>query len=122
MSSNEEDFDFLGIPSPTEMWMHYASSLSDEVAELNRQLFQARKNLDKLVKMHAQALDERDKTRAQLRVERERVSALDQEVTTYNYKMMALERKNQQLLMENEVLSGRSRPAILLQGYSDISQ
>lgn len=55
-----EGFEDFGIPSALECWKHQAHMLACEVGDLQKDLSSARRNVHKLVRMHADAAKERD--------------------------------------------------------------
>jgi len=82
MSTDEEDFDFLGFPSPEEMLKQHAALLENEIAELNQQLRAARENTFKLVAMLAKTEADRDSACAALRHRSGEANLLRQKVRT----------------------------------------
>ncbi|MGY2285146.1 hypothetical protein [Pseudomonas gingeri] len=67
MSTEEEDFGFLGFPSPEEMLKQHIVLLQNEIDELNQQLRAGRENAFKLVEMLSKAQADRDSVGARLR-------------------------------------------------------
>lgn len=51
MHTDEETCEWVGLPSPLEMYKHHAALLEDEIAELHLQLRKARDNVRGLVQM-----------------------------------------------------------------------
>lgn len=67
MATDEEDFDFLGCPSPEEMLKQHTALLENEIAELNQQIRATRENTFKLVAILAKTEADRDSACATLR-------------------------------------------------------
>jgi hypothetical protein len=53
-------FEDLGIPTPLECWKQQAHLLACEVGDLQRDLSDARRSIQKLVVMHSEAAKQRD--------------------------------------------------------------
>jgi len=63
----EDTSDWLGSPTPLETCRHQLRMYENEFDELNLQLREAREKIFKLVEMHAEAIQQRDETMANLR-------------------------------------------------------
>ena len=86
----EDTSDWLGCPTPLEMYRHSCHMLENEVQELTTQLRKARQDIFGLVEMHAAEAKECARLRAELKAVR---SALDDE-----------SRKNSDLTMRSNYL------------------
>lgn len=86
----EDTSDWLGTPTPLEMYKHSCHMLENEVLELTTQLRKARQDIFGLVEMHAAEAKECARLRAELKAVR---SALDDE-----------SRKNSDLTMKSNYL------------------
>lgn len=64
----EDTSDWLGCPTPLEMYKHSCLMLENEVQELTTQLRKARQDVFGLVEMHAAEAKECAKLRAELKV------------------------------------------------------
>ena len=62
----EDTDDWLGSPTPLETCRHSLRIYENEVQELTLQLRQAREKIFKLVEMHAEVANERDRLRTEL--------------------------------------------------------
>lgn len=63
----EDTSDWLGTPTPLEMYKHSCLMLENEVQELTTQLRKARQDIFGLIEMHAAEAKECAKLRAELR-------------------------------------------------------
>ena len=63
----EDTSDWLDSPTELETCRHYLSMLENEVQELTLQLRKAREDIFGLVQMHADASNERDRLRVEVR-------------------------------------------------------
>ena len=101
--------DWLGCPTPLEMYQHQCSMLRDDICELQRQLTMARANIAGLIQMiDALALDKATLTK-ELKTALERLSAVSVEPSgALNYRSVDiltdqrdhLFRENQRLISE----------------------
>ena len=106
----EDTSDWLGCPTPLDTCRHQLRMLENEVQELTLQIRQARQNIFKLVEMHTEAANERDKIRCQLATTKAEVSRLYVENSELSGTVRSLMlvtdqrdhlfRENQKLLME----------------------
>ncbi|MGV8917853.1 MAG: hypothetical protein ACOH2R_08650 [Pseudomonas sp.] len=62
----EDDFGCLGIPTPEEMLRQHVILIENEFEELSREYQAARRNIAKLITMHAEVAIERDRLKAEL--------------------------------------------------------
>lgn len=62
----EDTTDWLGCPTPLEMYQHFCLMLENEVQELTTQLRKARQDIFGLVEMHATETKECARLRAEL--------------------------------------------------------
>ena len=113
MNVDMDTEDWLGCPTPLEMYQHQCSMLRDDICELQRQLTMARANIAGLIQMNdAQAIDKAILAK-ELKAALERLSAVSAEPSgTLNYRSVDilkdqrdhLFRENQRLLLEISAL------------------
>jgi hypothetical protein len=117
MYIDEDTCEWLGCPTPLEMYKHHCSMIEDEVAELQVQLSKARANISGLVKMNDLLATEKASAEAALRQALERVSTMsDKEPANVNFRPIDLVigqrdyllRENQRLLAELKSLKETS--------------
>ncbi|WP_334597501.1 hypothetical protein [Pseudomonas alvandae] len=70
----EDTSDWLGTPTPLEMYKHSCLMLENEVQELTTQLRKARQDIFGLIEMHAAEAKECAKLRAELRTVKKTLS------------------------------------------------
>ncbi|MGR3963799.1 hypothetical protein FW800_04895 [Pseudomonas sp. 910_23] len=115
MNVDMDTEDWLGCPTPLEMYQHQCSLLVDELAETERMLRRARANIAGLVQMNDLLATGKASAEAALRQALERVSAMDDDapdnvsfrpIDLVTGQRDHLFRENQRLLMELKVLRG----------------
>ncbi|KPA98080.1 hypothetical protein [Pseudomonas asplenii] len=93
----EEDLDFLGLPSPTEIWKQQAALLEHEIAELNTQLRAARESIFKLTQMLQQVTQDRESALARLRAQAAIATESRNKAIDLEHRCAYLERTNEDL-------------------------
>ncbi|PRW90925.1 hypothetical protein [Pseudomonas fluorescens] len=115
MNIDEDTCEWLGCPTPLEMYKHHCAMIEDEVAELHVQLRKARANISGLVQMNDLLATGKASAEAALRRALERMSAMSDEAPdNMNFRPIDLVteqrdhlfRENQRLLLELSVLRG----------------
>ncbi|SDT97492.1 hypothetical protein [Pseudomonas yamanorum] len=115
MNIDEDTCEWLGCPTPLEMYKHHAAMLEDEINDLQRHLAKARANIAGLVQMNDTLLIAKARAERSLKDARERLSGVHQEPPeTGNFRPIDLVagqrdhllRENQRLLLELSVLRG----------------
>ena len=116
--------DWLGCPTPLEMYQHQCSILVDELVETERMLRRARANIAGLVQMNDLLMTGKAETEAKLAEALEKVSTLEEQysfASVQSVKIITgqrdhLLRENQRLLEElrrvSELHSEISKPLI----------
>ena len=103
--------DWLGCPTPLEMYQHQCSILVDELVETERMLRRARANIAGLVQMNDLLMTGKAETEAKLAAAEEKISTLEQRysfASVQSVKIVTgqrdhLLRENQRLLLELSV-------------------
>ncbi|MBJ2282294.1 hypothetical protein JFT58_28855 [Pseudomonas sp. MF6767] len=113
MNVDMDTDDWLGCPTPLEMYQHQCSILVDELVETERMLRRARANIAGLVQMNDLLSTEKAKAETELRqamadLSRANVHASEMSKDIMGLKMIAsqnehLRRENQRLLLELSV-------------------
>lgn len=115
MNNDEDTSEWLGCPTPLEMYKHHCAMIEDEVAELEVQLRKARANISGLVQMNDLLATGKASAEAALRQALERMSAMSNEapdnssfrpIDLITEQRDLLHRENQRLLLELSVLKG----------------
>lgn len=113
MNVDMDTDDWLGCPTPLEMYQHQCSILVDELVETERMLRRARANIAGLVQMNDLLATGKASAEAALRQALERISAMgDAAPDNMSFRPIDLVtgqrdhllRENQRLLMELKVL------------------
>ncbi|NWD44158.1 hypothetical protein [Pseudomonas yamanorum] len=108
MNIDEDTCEWLGCPTPLEMYKHHCSMIEDEVADLQVQLRKARANISGLVQMNDVLAAGKAKAENELKaalVELDEVKLASTEPGILSIKLVAeqrdyLLRENQRLLTE----------------------
>ena len=109
MNIDEDTCEWLGCPTPLDMYKHHCAMIEDEVAELQVQLSKARANISGLVKMNDLLATGKASAEAALSQALERTSAISDEAPdNMNFRPIDLVigqrdyllRENQRLLAE----------------------
>ena len=108
MNVDMDTDDWLGCPTPLEMYRHQCSILVDELAETERMLLRARANIAGLVQMNDLLMTGKGKTEEKLTEALEKISMLVQQysfASVQSVKIVTeqrdyLLRENQRLLAE----------------------
>ncbi|MDY7532444.1 hypothetical protein RGV33_12275 [Pseudomonas sp. Bout1] len=108
MNINEDTCEWLGCPTPLEMYKHHCSMIEDEVSELQVQLRKARANISGLVQMNDALATGKAKVEKTLKIALVEISGLKErcsEPAILGMKLVAeqrdyLLRENQRLLAE----------------------
>lgn len=112
MNVDMDTDDWLGCPTPLEMYQHQCSILVDELAETERMLSRARANITGLVQMNDLLMTGKAEAEGKLAEALEKVSMLDQQysfASVQSVKIVTqqrdyLLRENQRLLAELKAL------------------
>ena len=124
MSVDMDTEDWLGCPTPLEMYQHQCSILVDELVETERMLRRARANIAGLVQMNDLLMTGKAETEAKLAEALEKISTLEEQysfASVQSVKIITgqrdhLLRENQRLLEElrrvSELHSEISKPLI----------
>ncbi|MEB0195359.1 MULTISPECIES: hypothetical protein [unclassified Pseudomonas] len=113
MNVDMDTEDWLGCPTPLEMYQHQCSILVDELVETERMLRRARANIAGLVQMNDLLMTGKDQAEAALKAALSQVAALNLETSRQGRKLNGLAiiteqrdhllRENQRLLLELSV-------------------
>ena len=115
MNIDEDTCQWLGCPTPLEMYKHQCALLEDELTETQALLRKSRLNIAGLVQMNDLLATGKASAEAALRVALERISAGNDEATgnlsfrpidLITQQRDHLFRENQRLLLELKVLKG----------------
>ncbi|WP_338571948.1 hypothetical protein V6L78_28060 [Pseudomonas canadensis] len=114
MNIDEDTCEWLGCPTPLEMYKHHCAMIEDEVADLQAQLRKARANISGLVQMNdvlAAGKAKAEKALKEALVELSEVKQATTEPGILSMKLVAeqrdyLFRENQRILLELSVLKG----------------
>ena len=114
MNIDEDTCEWLGCPTPLEMYKHHCSMIEDEVADLQVQLRKARANISGLVQMNDVLATGKVKAENSLKaalVELGELKRASTESGILSMKLVAeqrdhLLRENQRILLELSVLRG----------------
>ena len=115
MNIDEDTCDWLGCPTPLEMYKHHAAMLEDEINDLQRHLAKARANIAGLVQMNDTLLIAKARAGRSLKEAQDRLSGTRQDThETGSFRPLDLvteqrdhlHRENQRLLLELSVLRG----------------
>jgi hypothetical protein len=114
MNIDEDTCEWLGCPTPLEMYKHHAALLEDEVAALHIQLRKARENIAGLVQMNdvlATGKAEAEEALKLVHIEIQDLKCACTEPGILSMKLVAqqrdhLLRENQRILLELSVLRG----------------
>ncbi|MGB3127739.1 MAG: hypothetical protein WBB95_28325 [Pseudomonas sp.] len=115
MSIDLDTEDWLGCPTPLEMYKHHCAILEDEIAELDFRLKKAKQNISGLIQMNDVLATAKAVAEAALRQALERMSAMSNEapdnasfrpIDLITEQRDLLHRENQRLLLELSVLRG----------------
>ena len=124
MNVDMDTNDWLGCPTPLEMYQHHCSILVDELVETERMLRRARANIAGLVQMNDLLMTGKAETEAKLAEALEKISTLEEQysfASVQSVKIITgqrdhLLRENQRLLEElrrvSELHSEISKPLI----------
>ena len=114
MNVDMDTDDWLGCPTPLEMYQHQCSILVDELVETERMLRRARANIAGLVQMNDLLMTGKDQAEAALKAALSQVAALNLENSGQGRKLNGLAiiteqrdhllRENQRLLVELRAL------------------
>ncbi|PRW94883.1 hypothetical protein [Pseudomonas fluorescens] len=114
MSVDMDTDDWLGCPTPLEMYQHQCSILVDELVQTERMLRRARANITGLVQMNDLLMTGRDQAETSLKDALSQVAALNLETSRQGRKLNGLAiiteqrdhllRENQRLLEELRAL------------------
>ncbi|EPJ90721.1 hypothetical protein [Pseudomonas sp. CFT9] len=111
MNVDMDTEDWLGCPTPLEMYQHQCSMLQDDICELQRQLTMARANIAGLIQMNdALALDKAILIK-ELKTARDRLASVNAEPSgTLSYRSVdILTDQRDHLFRENQRLLGELR-------------
>lgn len=111
MNVDMDTEDWLGCPTPLEMYQHQCSILVDELVETERMLRRARANIAGLVQMNDLLMTGKAATEAKLAEALEKISTLEEQysfASVQSVKIVTgqrdhLLRENQRLLVELSV-------------------
>ena len=115
MNIDEDTCEWLGCPTPLEMYKHHCAMIEDEVAELHVQLRKARANISGLVHMNDLLATGKASVEKELMSALERISAMNdgapdnmsfRPIDLITEQRDHLHRENQRLLLELSVLRG----------------
>jgi hypothetical protein len=114
MNIDEDTCEWLGCPTPLEMYKHHASMLEDEISDLQLHLSKSRANIAGLVQMNDALASGKDKAEKALKaalLELGEVKQASTEPGILSMKLVAeqrdyLFRENQRILLELSVLKG----------------
>ncbi|MBC3239667.1 hypothetical protein HU723_10795 [Pseudomonas lurida] len=84
MHLDEDTCDWLGLPTPLEMYQQHCLLLENEIQELNLQLRKAREDVFGLVKMLDDALSKKDEFAGYLRQRGAEAAAMRKEISDLN--------------------------------------
>ena len=107
MNVDMDTDDWLGCPTPLEMYQHQCSILVDELVETERMLRRARANIAGLVQMNDLLMTGKDQVEAALKAALSQVAALNLETSRQGRKLNGLAIITEQrdhLLRENQRL------------------
>lgn len=112
MNIDDDTSEWLGCPTPLEMYQHQCAMLEDEIASLHQQLRSARENIQGLIQMNDDLVTGKASTEAELKKALADVGRLNHEASELRGKIRSLElvtsqrdylfRENQRLLMESK--------------------
>ena len=115
MNVDMDTEDWLGCPTPLEMYKHQCSILVDELVETERMLRRARANIAGLVQMNDLLMTGKDQSEAALKAALSQVATLNLETSRQGRKLNGLAiiteqrdhllRENQRLLDELRALN-----------------
>lgn len=115
MNIDEDTCEWLGCPTPLEMYKHHAAMLEDEISDLQLHLAKSRANIAGLVQMNDALLIAKARAERSLKDALERISGKSQEpaeagsfrpIDLVTEQRDHLFRENQRLLLELSVLRG----------------
>jgi len=116
MNIDEDTSEWLGCPTPLEMYQHQCAMLEDELIETQRRLNEARRNITGLVSLSDQLATGKAKAEADLEKALAEVARLNWENSGMDTKIQSLMavvsqrdllfRENQRLALELNVLRG----------------
>jgi len=118
MNIDEDTCQWLGCPTPLEMYKHQCAMLEDEIANLHQLLRSARENIQGLIQMNDDLAGSRESAEAALKKALDNIARLNLENSELGGKVRSLAliadqrdhlfRENQRLLMERKAqqLSG----------------
>lgn len=111
----EDTSDWLGCPTPLEMYRHSCHMLENEVQELTTQLRKARQDIFGLVEMHAAEAKECARLRTELKQVKADLSNKKQELVSLQMNSNYLLTSKDKLISEyyrqlNEFMGGKLAP------------
>jgi cell division septum initiation protein DivIVA len=115
MNIDQDTCEWLGCPTPLEMYKHQCALLEDEISDLQRHLAKARANVAGLVQMNDTLLIAKARAERSLRDAQDRLSGTTQDqpeigsfrpIDLVTEQRDQLHRENQRLLLELSVLRG----------------
>ncbi|MBW9244182.1 hypothetical protein [Pseudomonas paracarnis] len=112
MNVDMDTEDWLGCPTPLEMYQHQCSILVEELAQSERMLSRARSNIAGLVQMNDMLMTEKAEAEGKLAEALEKISTLEQQysfASVQSVKIVTeqrdyLLRENQRMLAEVKAL------------------
>ena len=97
--------DWLGCPTPLEMYQHQCSILVDELVETERMLRRARANIAGLVQMNDLLMTGKAETEAKLAEALEKISTLEEQYSFASVQSVKIvTRQRDDLIRENQRL------------------
>lgn len=110
MNIDEDTCQWLGCPTPLEMYQHQCAMLEDEISDLRKDLRAARENIQGLIQMNDDLVTGKAFTEAELKKALDNIARLNLDNSELGGKVRSLElvadqrdhlsRENQRLLME----------------------
>ena len=119
MNIDEDTSEWLGCPTPLEMYRHQCALLEDELIETQRRLNEARRNIAGLVQLSDQLAAGKAKAEADLGKALEDVSRLNWEASGMGNKiksLMAVASQRDHLFLENQRLLAEIKKMRLPEG------
>lgn len=116
MNLDEDTCEWLGCPTPVEMYQHQCALLEDELTAAQKRLTEARRNIAGLVQMCDLLSTGKASAEAELKKALDNIARLNHENWDLDGKVRALDsvagqrddlfRENQRILLELSVLTG----------------
>ncbi|MFL6873882.1 hypothetical protein ACJ6YJ_03645 [Pseudomonas marginalis] len=116
MNIDEDTCQWLGCPTPLEMYQHQCAMLEDEIADLRKDLRAARENIHGLIQMNDDLVTVKADIEDELKKALDNIARINLENSELGRKINSLEivasqrdylsRENQRLLLEMTVLRG----------------